>query len=579
MLYAVGSLATARVRLRHVGGTRLRHGRVIDKPEREVMQSELLLGAEAVGLAAIHAGIGGAFSYPGTPATEILEFIMERTRRAGRVSARWSANEKVAYEEALGMSYAGRRAIVSMKHVGLNVAADPFMNSALTGVNGGVVLAVADDPGMHSSQNEQDSRYYGEFAQIPVLEPSNQQEAYDLTREAFDTSEKFGLPVMVRIVTRLAHSRANVRAHPPAEEAAGNGRLPPPDPNNWTLVPSNARRRFRRLLTMQPALREWSSQSPHNKLSLAGPRGIITSGLAHNYVREALAGRGDFSLLKIVAYPLPVDRIRDLVNHCDEITVIEEGYPFIESRLRGILGLPGKVIHGKLDGKLAPDGELTPDYVATALGQPQAVPIAPVSDLTGRPPALCRGCPHADTFKAIIDATVAFPDAILFSDIGCYTLGVLPPYKAVHSCVDMGASIAMAHGAAQAGACPALCTIGDSTFTHSGMTPLIGAARYDADITVFVLDNATVAMTGGQETMVAGQQLLDLLTGLGVPAEHLHVIEPLAKNHARNVEIIARAIQHRGLSVVVAQRECIHNRRKAKAAEPAAKPAGATCAP
>jgi indolepyruvate ferredoxin oxidoreductase alpha subunit len=536
------------------------------------MKVELLLGDEAVGLAAIHASIGGAFSYPGTPATEIFEFIEGHARRSGKISARWSANEKVAYEEALGMSYAGRRAVVSMKHVGLNVAADPFMNSALTGVNGGLVLVVADDPGMHSSQNEQDSRYFGEFAQIPVFEPANQQEAYDFTREAFEASEKFGLPIMVRVVTRLSHSRANVRVLSDEEIPGGHSEcLPRPDPNNWTLVPTNARRRFRRLLSMQPALQEWSEKSAHNALKLAGRRGIITSGIAYNYVCEALGGRGDFSLLRIATYPLAVEKIRSLVDHCEEITVAEEGYPFIEKRLRGVLGVAGKAIRGKLNGVLSPDGELTPDAVATALGLPFRPAAPAIEDLTGRPPALCRGCPHADTFKAIIDATAAYPGAILFSDIGCYTLGVLPPYRAVHSCVDMGSSIAMAHGAAQAGAFPVLCTIGDSTFTHSGMTPLIGAVRADADITVFILDNATVAMTGGQETMAAGPQLLELLKGLGVPAEHLHVIEPLAKNHEQNVAVVAHALQHRGLSVIVAQRECIQTRRKAVAPKAAAK--------
>jgi len=243
-----------------------------------------------------------------------------------------------------------------------------------------------------------------------------------------------------------------------------------------------------------------------------------------------------------------------------------------------LLGVPGKAIRGKLTGALPPDGELTPELVATALGQPYTQSAAVVDDLTNRPPALCRGCPHADTFKAIIDATAAFPEAILFSDIGCYTLGVLPPYKAVHSCVDMGASIAMAHGATQAGAYPVLCTIGDSTFTHSGMTPLIGAARANADMTVFVLDNAIVAMTGGQETLAAGDALLNLIRGLGVPLDHLHVIEPLAKNHQQNVDVIQSAIRHRGLSVIVAQRECIHNRRKAVKQEKPAQSAGTgTC--
>ncbi|MBK9121144.1 MAG: indolepyruvate ferredoxin oxidoreductase [Phycisphaerales bacterium] len=531
------------------------------------MKTELLLGDEAIALGALHAGIGGAFAYPGTPSTEIFEYVAAAVRRGAPVAARWSANEKVAYEEALGMSYAGRRALVSMKHVGLNVAADPFVNSALTGANGGLVVVVADDPGMHSSQNEQDSRFYGEFAQIPILEPANQQEAYDFTRAAFELSEHYELPFMVRIVTRLAHSRANVRIATEDDGSPPPAQRPYPDADDWTLVPTNSRRRFRRLLELQPQLRTWSERHPLHAPRLAGQRGIIAAGIASNYVREALAGSTEDSYLRIAAYPLPVEGLRALVDHCSELLIFEDGYPFIEKRLLGTLGLPGKAVRGKLDGTLPPDGELTPDLVAAALGRPFVGTLGPLDDLTGRPPALCRGCPHADTFKALIEATGAFPNALLFSDIGCYTLGVLPPYRAVHSCVDMGASIAMAHGAAQAGAYPVLCTIGDSTFTHSGMTPLIGAIRSDADMTVFILDNAIVAMTGGQETMAAGEQLLNLLRGLGVPPEQLHLIDPLPKNHAENVTRVRSAIEHRGLSVVVAQRECIHNRRKARASE------------
>ncbi|MGD8454526.1 MAG: thiamine pyrophosphate-dependent enzyme [Phycisphaerae bacterium] len=541
------------------------------------MKTELLLGDEALGLGALHAGIGGAFSYPGTPATEIFEFIQSRNRD-GAISARWSANEKVAYEEALGMSYAGKRALISMKHVGLNVAADPFINSALTGVNGGIVLAVADDPGMHSSQNEQDSRYYGEFAQIPVIEPANQQECYDLTRQAFDLSEKFNLPVMIRLVTRLSHSRSNVHigdAGNAAERA--RTRLPLPDPNDWTLVPANARRRFLRLLGMQGQLREWSDHWPLNPLTLRGPKGIIASGIAYNYAREALSDETDYSLLRISTYPVPVGLIRQLLAHCNEVWMLEEGYPFIETRLNGLLGVPGKAIRGKLSGDLPPSGELTPDIVASALGELYVEPTAALDDLANRPPALCRGCPHADTFKALIEATIREAEAILFSDIGCYTLGVMPPYKAVHSCVDMGASIAMAHGAAQAGVHPVLCTIGDSTFTHSGMTPLLGAIRADADMTVFLLDNATVAMTGGQETMAAGEDLIRLLKGLGVNEQHMHIIEPLGKYHEENVKLISRELNHRGLSVIVARRECIQTARKTvgTAKKPAAATAGA----
>lgn len=527
------------------------------------MTAKLLLGAEAVAHGAIDAGIAGAFSYPGTPATEIFETVEHHAAARG-ISARWSANEKVAYEEALGCSYAGRRALVSMKHVGLNVAADPFMSSALTGVNGGVVLAVADDPGMHSSQNEQDSRFYAEFAHVPVFEPATQQDAYAMTRRAFDYSEAVGLPVMVRLVTRLSHSRANVTTDgADCGDAVRGGQRPLPTPGEWTLVPASARKRFARLIAMQRRLVEDSERDPANQLFLSGHVGVIAAGIAHNYLREAVRGTSGLSILKIGRYPLPVSLIRELVDHCDDILVAEDGYPFIERRLNGLLGLAGKAIRGRLTGALPATGELDPDLIAAALGRTNATPYPmPADDLAGRPPQLCRGCPHIDSFRALVEATAGYPNPILFSDIGCYTLGVMAPYRAVHACVDMGASIAMAHGAAQAGAHPVLCTIGDSTFTHSGMTPLLGAVRANADMTVLILDNATVAMTGTQESMASGQTLLEVLRGLGVSEDHLHVIDPLPRRHAENVDLIKREIAHRGLSVIVPARACIHVRRK-----------------
>jgi indolepyruvate ferredoxin oxidoreductase alpha subunit len=535
------------------------------------MPVRLLLGDEAVAQGAIDSGIAGAFSYPGTPATEIFETIERAVASGasspgGRISALWSANEKVAYEEALGMSYTGKRALVSMKHVGLNVAADPFINSALTGVNGGLVLVVADDPGMHSSQNEQDSRYYGELAHVPVLEPATQQEAYDLTRLAFEYSEEIRLPVMMRLVTRLAHSRANVTTLPSPEPAANGKPRPRPTSDEWTLVPAVARRRFRRLMEMQGRLLEDSEAAAENRLALRGNRGVIAAGIAHNYVMEALNGSGDASVLKIGRYPLPVGLIRKLVDHCDEILVVEDGYPYVERRLNGVLGLPGKAVRGRLTGDLPLTGELTPDTVAAALGRPVTGLESPLADLAARPPQLCTGCPHADSFKAIVEATADTADPILFSDIGCYTLGVMPPYRAVHACVDMGASISMAHGAARAGAHPVICTIGDSTFGHSGMTGLIGAARDDADMTVFILDNSTVAMTGTQESFTCGERLLEVLRGLGVKEEHLHVIEPVPSKHRENVELIHREVRHRGLSVIVPARPCIHVKRKLRQA-------------
>ena len=251
------------------------------------MKTDVLLGDEAIALAAIHAGISGAFSYPGTPATEILETIERRIKKdaKGEVHACWAANEKVAYEEALGMSYAGKRAIVSMKHVGLNVAADPFMNSGLTGAHGGMVVVVADDPGMHSSQNEQDSRYFGEFAQIPFYEPANQQEAYDITLEAFEESERLGLPILIRIVTRLAHSRANVQVRDEAIEPPGRGKYP--DPTDWTLIPSNARRRNKRLVEMADTLVELADASPRNSPEPCGQEGHHLCG-HHRQLRQRM---------------------------------------------------------------------------------------------------------------------------------------------------------------------------------------------------------------------------------------------------------------------------------------------------
>jgi indolepyruvate ferredoxin oxidoreductase alpha subunit len=385
-----------------------------------------------------------------------------------------------------------------------------------------------------------------------------------MTLEAFAYSERMGLPVMLRLVTRLAHSRANVvRRREQDRPAVAEPK--PPVSSNWTLVPAHARRRFSHLLSLQSGLVEDAEHSPYTSLQLAGPRGIVTTGIAHNYVREALSSTSDVSILKVGMYPLPAALIRKLVDHCHDVLVVEDGYPFIETRLAGLLGVPGKAIRGKLTGDLPASGELTPDIVARALGgaEPESSPI--YEDMVARPPQLCRGCPHADSFKAIVEATSSYKDPILFSDIGCYTLGVMPPYRAVHATVDMGASIGMATGAARAGAHPVICTIGDSTFAHSGMTPLIGAVHNDAPITVFVLDNAATAMTGMQDSILVGEKLVRALTGLGVDPAHLHVIEPLPKDHKNNVELIRREIDHPGLSVIIPRRACIHVSRKLKA--------------
>lgn len=533
------------------------------------MRNELLLGDEAVALGAIDAGISGVFGYPGTPSTEIFETVQGCAAglgpvRAGGVSADWSPNEKVAYEEALGMSYAGGRCLVTMKHVGLNVAADPFINSALTGVNGGLVLAVCDDPGMHSSQNEQDSRVLADFARVPVFEPGTQQEAYDLTRLAFEYSEEIGLPVVVRMVTRLCHSRANVLmpeegAAVRAEALAESGGKGLPDPNDWTLVPINARRRNERLVKMQPSLVRDSEMSEHNRLALSGARGVIANGISYNYVREVLGpSHEEWSMLKITRYPIPTGLVRQIVDHCDELFVVEEGYPYIEKSLTGLLGLHGIALRGKTTGDLPATGELNPDLVASMLGMPAPAIPDSIKGLAGRPPQLCKGCPHADSFRALIEAVQGEAHPVMFGDIGCYTLGVMPPFRAVHSCVDMGSSIAMAHGASKMGVRPSICTVGDSTFGHTGMNALLSAAAHNADITVFVLDNATTAMTGAQDSFTCGERLDEVIRGVGVDPAHVHVLDPRPQKHKANVELIRREIAYEGLSVIVPRRACIH---------------------
>ncbi len=527
------------------------------------MPRQILLGDEAAALGAVDAGLSAAYSYPGTPASEILEYLVRLSEETKAFPAVWSVNEKVAYEEALGASFAGKRALVSFKHVGLNVAADPFMNSAITGANGGLLVISADDPGMHSSQNEQDSRYYVQFAQIFGYEPSDHQEAYDMAREAFDVSERFGLPVLMRLVTRLSHSRSAVETRPPRPQndlKKGAGK-------DWILLPVNARRRFGQLLDRQAEMVRFSEGSRFNVLELDEKDrgfGVIASGVAYNYFREAVAGDGaPPSFLKISTYPLPEGLIRELVGHVETVLVLEDGYPFIERQMKGLFGIAGKSVLGKTSGTLPSSGELTPDVVRKALGR-SPLPSLQVSGLplAGRPPQLCAGCPHADTFKALNQALEGSSGSNVFSDIGCYTLGALPPYSAIHTCVCMGASVGMARGASDVGLRPAVSVIGDSTFAHSGITPLLGAAQANTDMTVIILDNATTAMTGGQPTYGSGPGLIRLIEGLGVAKEHIRTIEPLPKNHETNVRIIKEEIGYSGLSVLVAVRECVQEQRK-----------------
>jgi indolepyruvate ferredoxin oxidoreductase, alpha subunit len=522
------------------------------------MTDMVLLGDEAVALGAVHAGMTAAYAYPGTPSTEILEYLIRYKDTHGAPHAAWCTNEKTAYEEALGVSFAGRRAMTSMKHVGLNVAADPFMNSAIVSINGGLVVVVADDPGMHSSQNEQDTRYYADFARIACFEPASQQEAYDMTREAFDLSERFRIPVLVRLVTRLAHSRAVVRVRGARPESPVRKA---PVPASWILLPSNARRQWHDLLQRQPAFLEWSENSPFNHLRLNEERrdlGVLTTGIARNYYVENLDELGyQPSHLHVGAYPVPVELVRRLLGHVDRVLVLEEGYPYVERMLRGIVP-PDIEILGKESGRVPPDGELTPDIVRRALGfrERRGQEIEGLA-LPNRPPQLCSGCPHADSFDAIKLAIADFASPVVTSDIGCYTLGALPPYSAVESCVCMGASVGMAKGASEAGLKPAIALIGDSTFLHSGVTPLMDAVAANTDMTLIILDNETTAMTGGQPTILPPSRIEKLVLGLGVDPAHCHVITAHHRQTEANRALIRREIEHPGLSVVIAVRECI----------------------
>jgi indolepyruvate ferredoxin oxidoreductase alpha subunit len=535
--------------------------------QNEVLMFEMvLLGDEAVALGAVHAGLTAAYAYPGTPSTEILEFLIRYEAKHGRPHAAWCANEKTAYEGALGVSFAGRRTLVSMKHVGLNVAADPFVNSALVAIHGGLVLAVADDPGMHSSQNEQDSRFYADFARVICLEPANQQEAYEMTREAFDLSERFEIPVMIRLVTRLAHSRTVVRTAEPLPER-------PVDKcrdaaTSWILMPHIARQRWHALLQRQQEILTFMEAPARNRLNLNEERqdlGVITTGIARNYYFENLDDLGYApSHLHVGAYPFPVDKIRRLASHVKRIVIFEEGYPYLERQLRGILA-PAVEIQGKESGHVPADGELNPDIVRRALGLPghSGLEIS-VPELAGRPPQFCAGCPHGDTLNALKLALAGYPQTVVTSDIGCYTLGALPPYSAVETCVCMGASVGMAKGAAEAGLHPVVAVIGDSTFLHSGIAPLMDAVSAKANMTLIIADNATVAMTGTQPTILPQPRLEQLVLGVGVDPEHFHVLSAHPKQVQKNAGIIRHEIEYRGTSVIIARRECLEVARDSK---------------
>ena len=530
---------------------------------------QLLLGDEALALGAINAGLSGAYAYPGTPSTEILEFVQSNpVARDRKIHSHWSSNEKTAVEEALGMSYCGKRSMVSMKHVGMNVAADAFVNSAMTGANGGMLVIAADDPSMHSSQNEQDSRFYADFALMPALEPADQQEAYDMADYGFRLSERFAIPVMVRLVTRLSHSRAVVETD--SEPSPENKLHYPASPKQWVLMPAISKKRYVQLLKDYEAFEHASEESPFNRYLDASDKslGIVVSGLAWNYLNETFPDGIPFPTVKISQYPLPKKMLQRLFDECEAIMVIEEGQPLIEKKLRGVLDRTATV-YGKLSGELNLTGELTPDLVRAGLAKVKGdLECLKERDLQGeskvtrpRPPALCQGCGHRDVYAALNGVLEEYESPKVFGDIGCYTLGFLSPFNAIDTVVDMGASITMAKGAADAGQHPAVAIIGDSTFTHSGMTGLLDAINENSPITVIISDNLTTGMTGGQDSQGTGK-LEEICLGLGADPAHVHTIDSLPKNVEQMKELFREEIEYPGLSVIISRRECIQTARR-----------------
>lgn len=551
------------------------------------MKDMVLLGDEAFALGTLHAGLSAGFGYPGTPSTEIMEYLIDNYERnrandANTPVAQWCSNEKTALEAALGVSFAGRRAVVTMKHVGLNVAADPFMNAALCGIKGGLIIAVADDPSMHSSQGEQDSRFYADFAMIPCFEPTTQQEAYEMAFEAFDVSEKYHVPVIMRFVTRLSHSRAVI--HADESKIRPQNKLEKADRKEWMLLPALARKNYERMIAKQDELVAYTTASKRNPLVLNPKRkdlAIVTGGLGRNYFLENLEdykafcekkfpGLGIPSTLHIGTLPLPLDSLKKLADTAETILVIEEGQPFLEKQLRGVLPQNTKVV-GKFTGLLPRAGELNPDFVRKALGlEPNKTALSETAgiadfcaNLPGRPPQLCNGCPHMDSYTSLNNAVAALVEkagkdnVTVNADIGCYALGGAAPLNAAESIVCMGASIGMARGASQAGVKYTFGVIGDSTFLHSGITNLVDCVATKTPVTVVLLDNTIVAMTGCQPTMLPSSQFEPLIKGLGVEPEHIRVLATNPANREANTKVLIEEAEYRGVSVVIMVRECL----------------------
>lgn len=451
---------------------------------------KLLSGDEAIARGAWEAGCKVAAAYPGTPSTQILENLVNYQD----VYCEWSTNEKVALEVALGAALAGVRSLCAMKHVGLNVAADPLFSSAYIGVRGGMVIITADDPGLHSSQNEQDNRYYGMFAKIPVLTPSDSQEAKDFTKLAFEISEQYDVPVILRITTRIAHSKTIVELN---ERINVNDKGYLKDITKANLLPQFAKLRHISLEERMKKLKDYANHTPINQI-FEGTKniGIIADGVAYQYAREVFP-KASFLKLGIV-WPLADELIKKFAQGKKQLYVIEEVDPFLETLIKS-LGI--KVI-GK--EKLPLFDELNPRIIRNTLTK-QVINFNPQPDLPPRPPALCPGCPHAGLFYLL-----QRKDIIITGDIGCYTLGTYPPHNAMDTCVCMGASITLAHGIEKAleRNKRVVSIIGDSTFFHMGLTGLVNAAYNKGNQIIIIVDNRTTGMTGHQDHPGTGKTLM-----------------------------------------------------------------------
>lgn len=509
---------------------------------------KLMLGNEAVARGAYEAGCSVASAYPGTPSTEITENIA----KYDEIYSEWAPNEKVAMEVAIGASISGARAICAMKHVGLNVAADPLFTVSYTGVNGGLVIMVADDPGMHSSQNEQDSRFYARSSKVPMLEPSDSQECKDFVKQAFAISERFDAPVIVRLSTRIAHSQSSVEI-----EEKENFKLKDynKDAMKYVMMPGMARKRHVVVEKRMADLRDFSNSSELNKIEMNDSEiGIITSGIAYQYVKEAAPAA---SVLKIgMVHPIPEKLIADFAKKVKKLYVVEELEPFFENQ---ILKMGIKVV-GK--EKLPAIGELSAQIIAEKLFD-KKFEVNEVTDQTipVRPPVMCPGCPHRGMFYVLKKLKLN-----VSGDIGCYTLGALAPNESIDTCICMGASIGVAHGMEKARGAEfrkkTVAILGDSTFIHSGITGLIDIVYNKGNSTVIILDNSITGMTGHQQNPTTGftikgeptrQVDLELLCK-AVGVERVTVVDPFDIKEFEKV--VKREVEADEPSVIISQRPC-----------------------